>query len=139
MTITYSSLPGRWPSLGAQFFLEPFSSTRYRFVSSRRPTSRGDRLILPVAVRHIPAWIPWLSYKPAAQAGYHAGQDVLRYPMRFVKDSFVRLSSWEAKARLSDGLTPNRKKALPAHHWHSKICKTWRRCRLRRERTPKLC
>jgi len=45
----------------------------------------------PFLVKHIPAWIPWLSYKPAAQAGFYAGQDVLRYPMEFVKDGFVRL------------------------------------------------
>lgn len=37
-------------------------------------------------LRHIPAWVPWLSYKPAARAGYDAGQDVLHYPMQFVKD-----------------------------------------------------
>jgi len=30
--------------------------------------------------------VPWLSYKPAARAGYNAGQDVLHYPMQFVKD-----------------------------------------------------
>ncbi|KAI9457527.1 cytochrome P450 [Russula earlei] len=39
-------------------------------------------------LKHIPAWIPWLSYQPAAQAGFDAGQDVLRYPMEFVKDGF---------------------------------------------------
>ncbi|KAI0264170.1 cytochrome P450 [Gloeopeniophorella convolvens] len=39
-------------------------------------------------LRHIPAWVPWLSYKPAAQAGYNAGQDVLRYPMEFVREGF---------------------------------------------------
>ncbi|KAH9994294.1 cytochrome P450 [Russula vinacea] len=37
-------------------------------------------------LKHIPAWIPRLSYKPAAQAGFDAGQDVLRYPMEYVKD-----------------------------------------------------
>ncbi len=41
-------------------------------------------------MKHIPAWVPWLSYKPAAQAGFDAGQDVLRYPMEFVKNGFVR-------------------------------------------------
>ncbi len=41
-------------------------------------------------MKHIPAWIPRLSYKPAAQAGFDAGQDLLRYPMEFVKDEFVR-------------------------------------------------
>jgi hypothetical protein len=53
-------------------------------------------------VKHIPAWIPRLSYKPAAQAGFDAGQDVLRYPMEYVKDGFVRF--WfisQAKAPLS--------------------------------------
>jgi len=44
-------------------------------------------------VRYIPAWVPWLSYQPAARAGFDAGQDVLRYPIEFVKDGFVRLSS----------------------------------------------
>lgn len=40
-------------------------------------------------MKHIPAWIPWLSYKPAAKAGFDAGKDVLRYPIEFVKDRFV--------------------------------------------------
>ncbi|KAH9952447.1 cytochrome P450 [Russula dissimulans] len=39
-------------------------------------------------LKHIPAWVPWLSYQPAARAGFDAGQDVLRYPMEFVKDGF---------------------------------------------------
>jgi hypothetical protein len=42
-------------------------------------------------VKHIPAWIPWLSYKPAAKAGFNAGKDVLRYPIEFVKDRLVSL------------------------------------------------
>ena len=41
-------------------------------------------------MRHIPAWIPWLSYKPEAQAGFDAGQVVLRYPMEIVRDGLVR-------------------------------------------------
>jgi len=42
-------------------------------------------------VKHIPAWIPWVSYKPAAKAGFDAGKDVLRYPIEFVKDRIVSI------------------------------------------------
>ncbi len=65
---------------------------RYRYVSCPTWYKRivSDRLKETHAVKHIPAWIPRLSYKPAAQAGFDAGQDLLRYPMEFVKDEFVR-------------------------------------------------
>ena len=40
-------------------------------------------------VRHIPEWMPWLSYKPLARFGYNLGQEVIHEPMRFVKESIV--------------------------------------------------
>ncbi|KAH9971777.1 cytochrome P450 [Russula compacta] len=49
-------------------------------------------------LRHIPAWVPWLSYKPEAQAGFDAGQVVLRYPMEFVRDG---LTNGTARASLA--------------------------------------
>ena len=44
-------------------------------------------------VRHIPEWLPWLSYKPLARHGYDIGQQVLREPMEFVRQGIVRI--WE--------------------------------------------
>jgi hypothetical protein len=58
--------------------------------AAERPRAMTSTPAVHSLVRYIPAWTPWLSYKPAAQAGYHAGQDVLRYRMQSVKDGFVR-------------------------------------------------
>ena len=35
-------------------------------------------------VRHIPEWLPWLSYKPLARYGYDLGQEVLHGLIDFV-------------------------------------------------------
>ena len=43
------------------------------------------------SVRHIPEWLPWLSYKPLARYGYDIGQQVLREPMEFVRESIVSI------------------------------------------------
>jgi hypothetical protein len=51
------------------------------------------RLFAPV--RHIPEWLPWLSYKPIARHGYNIGQQVLNEPMEFVRESIV--SVWVFK------------------------------------------
>jgi len=50
-----------------------------------------------------------LSYKPAAREGYDAGQDVLRYPIQFVKDGLVRFMFVRGEsASLSDDRLANR-------------------------------
>ncbi len=65
-------------------------------------------------MRHIPAWVPWLSYKPAAREGYDAGQDVLRYPIQFVKDGLVRFMFVRGEsASLSDDRLANH-----TEKWH---------------------
>jgi hypothetical protein len=40
-------------------------------------------------VRHIPEWLPWLSYKPLARFGHELGKQVLYPPIQFVKESIV--------------------------------------------------
>jgi hypothetical protein len=40
-------------------------------------------------VRHIPEWLPWLSYKPFAHLGYNLAQEAKHGPIRFVKESMV--------------------------------------------------
>ncbi|KAI0274083.1 cytochrome P450 [Russula aff. rugulosa BPL654] len=40
-------------------------------------------------LRHIPEWLPWLSYKPLARYGYNIGQEVLHGPMQFVRESIL--------------------------------------------------
>jgi hypothetical protein len=44
---------------------------------------------LMIIVRHIPEWLPWLSYKPLARLGYSLGQETMHEPIRFVKESMV--------------------------------------------------
>ncbi|KAN0111841.1 hypothetical protein V8E52_008047 [Russula decolorans] len=44
--------------------------------------------ILPL-LRHIPEWLPWLSYKPLARYGYDIGQVVLHVPMEFARESIL--------------------------------------------------
>jgi hypothetical protein len=41
------------------------------------------------SVRHIPKWLPWLSYKPLASIGHGIGKKVLYPPIQFVKESIV--------------------------------------------------
>jgi len=42
--------------------------------------------VLP-CLRHIPKWLPWLSYRPLARFGYDIGQEVLHVPMEFARES----------------------------------------------------
>jgi len=56
-------------------------------------SDKARRLFAPV--RHIPEWLPWLSYKPIARLGYNIGQQVLNEPMEFVRESIV--SIWAFK------------------------------------------
>jgi hypothetical protein len=52
-------------------------------------------------VRYIPEWLPWFSYQPLARYGYDLGQELLRRPMVFVKESMVRevLCLWDDDLR----------------------------------------
>jgi hypothetical protein len=45
--------------------------------------------MITTIVRHIPEWLPWLSYKPLARFGYNIGQETMHEPIRFVKESMV--------------------------------------------------
>ena len=49
------------------------------------------RLRQIASVRYIPEWLPWLSYKPLARYGYNLGQEVQNGPMKFVRESIVRI------------------------------------------------
>ncbi|KAF8258555.1 cytochrome P450 [Lactarius quietus] len=40
-------------------------------------------------LRHIPAWVPYISFKPFAQIGRKLGEEVVHEPMRFVKESIA--------------------------------------------------
>ena len=44
---------------------------------------------MTIPVRHIPAWLPQISYKPLAQIGRNLGEEMMSEPMRFVKESIV--------------------------------------------------
>ena len=46
-------------------------------------------LMVTITVRHIPEWLPWLSYKPLARLGYNIGQETMYEPIRFVRESMV--------------------------------------------------
>jgi hypothetical protein len=47
------------------------------------------QLITTIPVRHIPAWVPYISYKPLAQIGHKLGQEMLDGSLPFVKESIV--------------------------------------------------
>ncbi|KAI9449566.1 cytochrome P450 [Lactarius psammicola] len=40
-------------------------------------------------LRHIPAWLPYISYKPLAEFGHNLGLEMVYEPMRFVKESIA--------------------------------------------------
>jgi hypothetical protein len=42
-----------------------------------------------ISVRHVPAWVPYISFNPLEQIGRTLCQEVLHEPMRFVKESIV--------------------------------------------------
>jgi hypothetical protein len=46
-------------------------------------------------VRHIPEWLPWLSYKPLARYGYDIGQVVFHVPMEFARESIVSMRAFK--------------------------------------------
>jgi hypothetical protein len=48
-----------------------------------------NKSIVIISVRHIPAWVPYISFKPLAQSGRTLCQEALYEPMRFVKESIV--------------------------------------------------
>ena len=55
------------------------------FISSRQhPT-----LTITILVRHIPSWVPYLSFKPVAKVGRTITREMLYEPMRFAKESIV--------------------------------------------------
>jgi hypothetical protein len=41
------------------------------------------------SVRHIPEWIPWISYWPLARIGHALAEQVKNDPMRFVRESMA--------------------------------------------------
>ena len=50
------------------------------------------KLITTIPVRHIPAWVPYLSYQPLAHFGRNLGQELLDGSLPFVKESMVGMS-----------------------------------------------
>jgi len=64
---------------------------------SRNIAKLGSDTILPGALlvnylpflRHIPEWLPWLSYKPLARYGYDLGQEILHGPMAHVREGIL--------------------------------------------------
>jgi hypothetical protein len=63
----------------------------FRFVCAMSYFNAGRILFtITIIVRHIPEWLPWLSYKPLARLGYNLGQETMYEPIRFVKETMVR-------------------------------------------------
>jgi hypothetical protein len=59
------------------------------FCMNFRFFSVTDRFTKYTPVRHIPEWLPWLSYKPLARIGHNLGNEVVYTPLQFVKESIV--------------------------------------------------
>ena len=47
------------------------------------------KLITTFPVRHIPAWVPYISYQPIAQLGRNLTRELLDWSLPFVKESIV--------------------------------------------------
>jgi len=76
-------------------------------------------------VRHIPEWLPWLSYKPLARHGYNIGQQVLHEPMEFVRESIVSIG----RSRIFESSLSASGMGLLNRHLLSRICerrRNWR-------------
>jgi hypothetical protein len=58
-----------------------------------------------IIVRHIPEWLPWLSYKPLARLGYNLAQETKHGPIRFVKESMVSYCFVSAHVRRAHCVT----------------------------------
>ena len=43
----------------------------------------------PLSVRHVPSWVPYLSYKPLAQKGRKMNERIRNEPIDFVKNALV--------------------------------------------------
>ncbi|KAH9995382.1 cytochrome P450 [Russula compacta] len=65
--------------------------------SARRRNKFAVKKILPGTLlvneipllRHIPEWLPWISYKPLARVGRDLGNQVLYPPIQFVKEGIL--------------------------------------------------
>jgi hypothetical protein len=62
-------------------------------------------LMATTIVRHVPEWLPWLSYKPIARLGYNVGQEAIHRPIRFVRESVVRDCFVSARVRRAHCVT----------------------------------
>ena len=69
------------------------SSTNFRSVCCRLTFVHHTKLLAAIPVRHIPAWVPYMSYKPLAQIGYNLGREMLDGSLPFVKESIVSSQS----------------------------------------------
>ena len=54
-------------------------------------TSSNTKLNITILVRHIPAWVPYFSFRPVAEIGRAISQEMLYPPIRFVKESIVSI------------------------------------------------
>ncbi|KAN0109883.1 cytochrome P450 [Russula decolorans] len=65
--------------------------------AARKLSDIGTRASLPGSLlvnefpflRHIPEWIPWISYWPLARLGHALAEQVMNNPMRFVRESML--------------------------------------------------
>ncbi|KAH9973773.1 cytochrome P450 [Lactifluus volemus] len=82
---------------GMAYGYEPQGHNDRKVDIARQFSDLGCESILPGALlvndfpflRHIPEWLPWLSYKPLARLGYDLGQEAIHEPVRFVKESML--------------------------------------------------
>ena len=78
------------------------------------------------SVRHIPEWLPWLSYKPLARVGHNLGNEVLYPPLRFVKESIVSYIYLDIIVHQSNPRIHYSSMALRYPHLLLSISKRWR-------------
>jgi len=75
--------------------------------SARQVVQLASETVLPGALlvnnlpflRHIPEWLPWLSYKPLARCGHDLWQEVMYGPLSFVREDMAKGTAPPSLAR----------------------------------------
>ena len=89
-----------------------------------------------ISVRHIPEWLPWISYKPLARWGHDIGVEAVKEPMDFVKEAMVNATTEAPGKTYKAPFSPTGLRSLL---WPSMCCKRRRNSiKQRKKRQRKL-
>jgi hypothetical protein len=103
------------PVRGALVNLLPFCAG----VNSSLPACN---VLWPFSVRHIPSWVPYLSYEPLARIGREMAERMKNEPIDFVKTALV--CGHHARTFTFIQIAYHSIMALRCIHWRASICRS---------------